>query len=93
MADSSKDGLEGLRKTIETSNDYRHIFNTAEGKRVLHDILDFCGLLSDGFAEDPHVTAYNAGRRSVGVYMLRMLELDQEQLRQMAHEQATGETA
>lgn len=88
MADNGND-LDALKQQLQRADDYKHIFNTAEGQRVLRDVLDFCGLLSDGFAEDPYVTAYNAGRRSVGVYLLRMLELDREQLQEMARKQTT----
>jgi len=92
VADNGGD-LDALKQQLQRADDYKHIFNTAEGQRVLRDVLDFCGLLSDGFAEDPYVTAYNAGRRSVGVYLLEKLEMDRQRLMQMVREMEEGNSA
>lgn len=86
MADSNE---EALQRELQRLEDYKHVFGTDAGQRVLHDLENFCGLLSDGFDPDPNVTAYNAGRRSVGVYILRQMELTREQLQEMARQRYT----
>lgn len=87
MADNSNE--EALQRELQKLEDYKHVFGSDAGQRVLRDLEDFCGLLSDGFDPDPNVTAYNAGRRAVGVYLLRMLEMSREDLQQMVRQQMT----
>ena len=61
--------------------DYRTIFKGPQGERVLadlchrHGIFDPCHVPSD-----PYSTAYNDGRRSVVVDLLRYLGTDLERL-------------
>lgn len=67
--------------------DYRAVFSTEEGKRVLEDLGVFAGLQADGFAPgDPHLTAYNAGRRSVALRILEMLEMSSLDFQKLAHD-------
>lgn len=75
-----------LRDQLELVDDYKQVFGSDAGQRVLRDLEDFAGLLSDGFSENPYITAYNAGRRSVGVYLLEKLEMDRQRLMQMVRE-------
>ena len=89
MADA--DGSEAAKQQLQRIADYKEVFGTDAGKRVLRDIEDFAQLLSDGFDENPHVTSYNAGRRSVGVYILRMLEMSREDLQEAIRKQAIEE--
>jgi len=87
VADGNSQDARTLQQRVQTIADYQDVFGTDAGRRVLRDLEDFAGLLSDGFDPDPNVTAYHAGRRSVGVYILRMLELDRDQLQRMVRDQ------
>ncbi len=82
-----------LRDQLELVDDYKQVFSSDAGQRVLRDLEDFAGLLSDGFSENPYITAYNAGRRSVGVYLLEKLEMDRQRLMQMVREMEEGNSA
>jgi len=82
---------EQLRKYLQLIDDYKHVFSSDAGQRVLRDLEDFSGLLSDGFDPDTSVTAYNAGRRSVGIYLLRMLEMSRSDIQDMVRKQTSGD--
>ena len=83
----AEDSNEALRRRLQRIEDFKYVFASDAGQRVLRDLEDFAGLLSDGFDPDPNVTAYNAGRRSVGVYILRMLEMSRDDLQEMVRKQ------
>mgnify|MGYP006303526943 CR=1 FL=1 len=91
MVESPKDPetteRERIKRQLQVYDDFRCVFSTEEGQRVLNHLEDFCMLLSDGFNPDPNVTAYNAGRRSVGVFILEMLEMSRSDLQEMARRQ------
>ena len=46
--------------------DYREVFGTAPGKRVLADLLRRCGWGKSAMGTDAHGTAYQCGRQDVG---------------------------
>jgi hypothetical protein len=82
MADN--DIPEHIKQKIE---DYKHVFASDAGKRVLHDLEVFCGLQADGFDPDASTMAYNCGRRSVGVYILSWLEMSRSEFQDMVRQQ------
>lgn len=88
----AEDNNDALRAKLQRIDDFKHVFQSDAGQRVLRDLEDFAGLLSDGFDPDPNVTAYNAGRRSVGVYILRMLEMSRDDLQEMVRKQVAEGT-
>ena len=49
--------------------DLRAVMLTPEGRRFVWDSIDFCGLLAPSYANDPMATAYNEGRRSIGLWL------------------------
>jgi len=57
----------------DTLTDYQIAFGTPEGKRVLLDLIDQCGILRASFEADPYRTAYNEGRRGVALMILGVL--------------------
>lgn len=57
---------------------YRQVWNTEQGRTVLADLLRFAGMDTDIFVPgDPHATAYNAGRRRVGLRIQAFLGFDE----------------
>lgn len=62
----------------------RHFGNVFDGTEsaefVIQDLLNFCGFQSDGFSSDPYETAYNAGRRSVFLYLTSVMQLNELQV-------------
>ena len=61
--------------------DYRTIFKGPQGERVLADLCHRHGIFDPCHVPgDPYTTAYNDGRRSVVVDLLRYLGTDLERL-------------
>ena len=62
----------------QLQEDYKKVFlGTPEGKRILADLLAFTGVfeLSFDMSEyDAHRTAFNEGRRSLGLKLLEALD-------------------
>ena len=56
--------------------DYKQVFETPEGERVLADILAFSGVDQAGLAKDPYATAFLLGKREVGLRVAGMLNRD-----------------
>jgi hypothetical protein len=56
---------------------YRACFETPSGQTVLADILKRCGLVQDSFVPgSPDQTAYQAGRRRVGLEIVETINAD-----------------
>ncbi len=55
------------------NDDYRAVFGSGEGKRVLEDLMRFCGHLRTSFCGDMHKTAFFEGQRNVYLYVLGRL--------------------
>ena len=65
--------IEGLRKN------YEYIFNTEEGKEVLHDLEKRCHYHSTTNVKgDSHESAYMEGQRSVLLFIKSMLRKENE---------------
>jgi hypothetical protein len=78
---------ENLKQKVQ---DFQHVFGSDAGQRVLRHLEEFCGLQSDGFAPDPYINAYNAGRRSVGVFILNWLEMSRSEFQDMVRQQVAN---
>lgn len=81
------DSEELSEKVKQKIDDYKHVFGTKAGQRVLRDLEEFCGFQADGFNPDPYVTAYNCGRRSVGAFILQWMELSRTEFQDMVRQQ------
>lgn len=70
---------------------YRAVFSTPAGKDVLADILTRGGMVASSFAAgDPHMTAFNEGKRRLALEIIERLNVDPNALLTMLR---TGETA
>ena len=59
------------RKQLKT--DYEIVFGSAEGKRVLNDIIRNTHILEPVFDVDPNRTSFNEGARNEGLRILTIL--------------------
>ena len=58
---------------------WEQFLSSSNNREVLRDILSLCGLDDDTFVADPYRSAYNQGRRSMGIEILaRAMELRPE---------------
>lgn len=62
------------------AQDYRDVFSSPAGERVLADLARFCRAHESTFHADPRVHAVAEGRREVWLRIQRNLELTDEQL-------------
>jgi hypothetical protein len=60
----------GIAAAERAASDVRSVLKTRQGRRVLFRILGESRILQASFAQDPAVTAYNEGQRSVGLKLL-----------------------
>lgn len=61
---------EAKRAAERSAEDVRSVLKTRQGRRVLFRILGESRILHASFAQDPAVTAFNEGQRSVGLRLL-----------------------
>lgn len=59
---------------------YRDVFSTEAGKWVLLDLMRAHGILNSSADNDPHMTYFREGARSVVVRILRTLQVDEQEL-------------
>ena len=62
-------------KIIEQlKNDYKIIFNTDEGKRILNDLEKRCHEFATTFSKDSYETAFFEGQRSILIFIKAMIK-------------------
>ncbi len=75
-----------LNKVKQLKNDYSIIFNSPEGRRVLHDLLKNTHILEPTFNTDPLQMAFNEGARNEALRILSILQFKPEDFVQIAQE-------
>jgi len=83
VADSNSE----QQKQQQLVDDFKQVFNTEAGERVLRHIEEFCELQTDGFDPDPYRMAHITGRRSVGLMVLHYLEMSRAEFQQLVRRQ------
>jgi hypothetical protein len=82
---------EAARERAETARAYHAVFAGPQGQMVLADILTRAGLVGTSFvAGDPCATAFNEGKRRLGLEIIERLNVDPDNVVRMLRE---GETA
>ncbi len=77
---------------IRRRQDYRRAFGGEPGRRVLRDLMRRHFVLrSTQIAGDSHETAFNEGRRAVVLDVLHALNANEDALREMMAEKASGD--
>lgn len=73
--------MNNLRAMLTKSTDYKKCFETAEGQRVLQDLMHFCKYRDSTFVSgDPHATAFNEGMRRVALRVVKFLNMTEEEI-------------
>lgn len=71
----------------QRQRDYRFVFGSEEGERVLKDLMERCFCFGSAAVKgDPHATYFNEGMRAVILKILQMLETNPEQYRKLYRE-------
>lgn len=65
---------------------YQITFESKEGQKVLNDIISDCGILTATFDKDPLSLAFNEGKRSVALRLLKILNIDTAKLKTQIQE-------
>jgi hypothetical protein len=63
-------------KKIDVINDYKKIFNTNSGKRVLYDLMKQGHYLHSSFTGDVNETIFREGERNIIHYIMLQLKQD-----------------
>lgn len=71
-------------KLKEKREDYKKIFSTEEGKRVLKDLEKVCLYRTSTFDKEPMVMAFQEGLRTVYLHITTIMEMDIEELERIA---------
>lgn len=62
---------------------YKAALKQGEGQFLLASLLDFTGFYKQSFSSDPYVTAFNEGKRAVALHLIQMLDMKEEDLRNL----------
>lgn len=60
--------------------DYKQVFSSQAGERVLNDLIDFCGILKISPSTDTNTEFTNKGMRNVAKYILAKLQTNEAEL-------------
>jgi len=62
------------RKLEQKENDLRDVLSSASGRRFVYRILEEAGVYSDGFNTNAAVMGFHAGKRNMGLFLLKDIE-------------------
>lgn len=74
------------KKQLGKPKDYKRVFNTDAGKRVISDLIDTHFVMRSTIAATPEMTAFNEGQRNVVLRILTLLNIDEEQMKKRIEE-------
>ena len=99
MADEEEHAPAQPDPRVKMGERYRALFDSPAGREVLADLFARCGLMRTSMTMgEPHMTAFNEGRRSVGLDIIQLmswsemelLELGRQQVNQVLKERASS---
>lgn len=76
--------LDQLHKRKQRRIDYLAAFRSEHGRRVLSDLYGFCHMDQPSFAVDPHLTAFNEGKRRVFLRILGIMGMSEGDVERLA---------
>jgi hypothetical protein len=79
MAENNSEKIKGLR------NDYKKIFDSEEGKRVLKDLETVCLYRATTFNKDSLIMAFQEGLRAVYLHITTIMNMDIEELERITN--------
>lgn len=62
---------------------YKRVFDTEDGKKVLHDLMKCCHVMTPTIDPDPLQMAHNEGERSIVLRILRTIQTDPKQMEEL----------
>jgi len=71
------------KKNLEVTRAYLRMFATADGKKILQDIMETCKINKSCFDADPYEMARMEGERNVALRILAILNTDESKLIEM----------
>lgn len=80
-----------VEKRIRRSVMFQELFR-GTGEEVLDEINMFAGMKNDTFDKDPYEHAYNAGRRSVAIFINNVINQNVKEVREALKEAAKGDS-
>lgn len=88
----NKDQKVHIKKRIATVSDFKNVFRSEEGQRVLYNILKRGNILSVSHNPGlPQETAFQEGRRDMALYILSKIKTDEKQLIEILDKGETNE--
>jgi len=72
MLEKTKEFFLRRKRMVEA---YRRLFRTADGKKVLKDMMDVCGYSRSSFDSDPVKMAFYEGERAVILRIVKTVNL------------------
>ena len=73
------------QKLKERREDYKKVFESEEGKRVLKDLEKVCMYRSTTFDKDALIMAFQEGLRAVYLHITTVMSMDLEELERIAN--------
>lgn len=62
---------------------FKEALSGPAGEFLLASLLDLTGFYKQSFNENPYQTAFNEGKRSIALHIVQMLDLKEEDLRNL----------
>jgi len=70
----SREQRESAEEKIKRSGNFQRLFSGKDGEKVLDEIDKFTMYKGNTFNQDPYVSAYNAGQRSMAVFIHNIID-------------------
>lgn len=68
------------RKVVDQAISYQAVFSSAEGEKVLFDLMRTHHIIGTTFSKDPHEMALKEGERNVVLRILSIMKIDVDEL-------------
>jgi hypothetical protein len=86
------DELAMFRKRVVLKQEFVKLYESPGGRDIVHALLRYCGIGQTSMAETSEQTAFNEGKRAVGLYLLSMMRVGkEEQMMKVLNERDTSD--
>lgn len=90
LQDRAKSMLAFAKARLRKASAWQRNYETPEGREVIHDILRETGILSVAHVEgDPGTSAFNEGRRSIGLVICERLRWSEGEIVALSRQQTS----
>lgn len=92
LYEQAKAVIKIAKQRMQVAGDYHAVYNMPEGERMIIDLLRESGVLSVAHvAGDPGTSAFNDGKRAMGLFLIQRLRWSEGQLVKLARMQTADE--